>query len=148
MADYIHTEQPYTDETPPEFDTGGYQRQHHSQKEDDIRNRVASYVKTRVSDQIVLSGAKLKKAANAMKKTGNCFNEEEQNLLGEYVTKAAQKIEDASSYLQETPFERIKEDARRMSLRNPWLFMGACFTGGVVLARFLKASQGHNGDFS
>lgn len=108
---------------------------------EDVRRRMSDYVKSRVSDRVVLTGVKLRKTATALKKTGDCFNEEEQHLIGEYVTGAADRIERLSSYLQDTPLDRIREDARDFSLKNPWVFMGACLSTGIVLGRMVKASQ-------
>lgn len=113
-------------------------------REDDIRTRIRVYVKSRISDQIILSGVKLRKTAEALKKTGNCFDEEDQRIVGEYVNKVAGRVDRFSEYLQDTPLNRIEQDTRELSLRRPWLFMGACFTTGVVLARLLKVSQGRD----
>lgn len=117
------------------------EEKHRDKRDDDIRDRITGYVKSRLSDQIILSGVKMRKAAGALKNTANCFNEEDQRLIGEYVIKAADRIDKFSIYLQDTPLDRIKENARELSLKRPWLFMGACFSTGIVLARIVKASQ-------
>ncbi len=103
-------------------------------------NRVNDYVKSRVRDQVVLSGAKLGKSADALKKTAESFNEEEQRIVGEYLYRAKNRVEDLSAYLQDTPLERMIEDARACSLKRPGLFLGASFSIGVLLARMIKAS--------
>lgn len=107
----------------------------------DIKDRLTEHLKSRLSERVVLSGVKLRKTATALRNTGNCFSEEDQGLIGDYVTTAADRVEQFSTYLQDTPLEELKEDARQLALKKPWLFMGACFSTGVLLARMLKASQ-------
>lgn len=109
--------------------------------QEDITDRLTEHLKSRLSERVVLSGVKLRKTATALRNTGNCFLEEDQGLIGDYVTTAADRIEQFSTYLQDTPLEELKEDARRLALKKPWLFMGACLSTGVLLARALKASQ-------
>jgi len=109
--------------------------------QEDIKDRLTEHLKSRLSERVVLSGVKLRKTATALRNTGNCFIDEDQNLIGDYVTNAADRIEQFSTYLQDTPLEELKEDARRLALKKPWLFMGACLSTGVLLARVLKASQ-------
>ncbi len=111
------------------------------QRGEDMASRMFGYAKSRLSEQVVLGGVKLRKVAGAMKKTGNCFNEEEQRVFGEYVNKAADRVDKLSAYLQDTPLERIQEDARDYSLRQPAVFMGACFSAGFIVARAIKATQ-------
>ncbi|MFZ0613851.1 MAG: hypothetical protein WAM73_16550 [Desulfobacterales bacterium] len=129
---------PYTGEaeSDPRMDKTG-----HDRSPDDIRSKMAEHLKSRLSERIVLSGAKLRKTAKALKNTGNCFIEEDQGFIGEYVTTAADRIEHFSTYLQDTPLEQLKEDARQLSHKKPWLFMGACFSTGILLARVIKAAQ-------
>lgn len=115
------------------------------QRADDIGSRMFGYAKSRLSEQVVLGGVKLRKVAGAMKKTGNCFNEEEQRIFGEYVNKAADQVDKFASYLQDAPLERIQEDARDYSLSQPAVFMGACFSAGFILARVIKASRRRDG---
>ncbi|RJQ65506.1 MAG: hypothetical protein C4530_00595 [Desulfobacteraceae bacterium] len=108
---------------------------------DDIRSKVNDYVKSRVSDQLVLSGVKLRKTADALKKTAGNLNEEEQHIFREYVTRSADWIDQFSVYLQDTSIDRIIDDAREFSVKRPWLFMGASFGVGILLARVVKATQ-------
>ncbi|MFZ0132474.1 MAG: hypothetical protein WAK95_08015 [Desulfobacterales bacterium] len=106
-----------------------------------MKGRLTEHLKSRLSERVVLSGVKLRKTATALRNTGNCFIDEDQGMIGDYVTTAADRIEQFSTYLQDTPLEELKEDARRLALKKPRLFMGACFSTGVLLARMLKASQ-------
>ncbi len=137
MAEYTGFEQEYEEEPAIGFRPreGGYER-----SRDDMWDRVNDYVKSRFRDQVVLSGVKLGKTADALKKTAECFNEEEQRVVGEYLYKATNRVEDFSAYLQDTPLERMIEDARECSMKRPALFLGASFSIGVLLARIMKAS--------
>ncbi|MFZ0243293.1 MAG: hypothetical protein WAL90_16765 [Desulfobacterales bacterium] len=128
--------QHYTDENPSQGRARDSDR-----PQEDVINRMADHLKSRLSERVVLSGVKLRKTATALRNTGNCFIDEDQGMIGDYVTTAADRIEQFSSYLQDTALDELKEDARRLALNKPWLFMGACFSTGVLLARMLKASQ-------
>ncbi|MFO7965894.1 MAG: hypothetical protein R6U50_18350 [Desulfobacterales bacterium] len=138
MADYIQGEQAFEEAASPE---SGAQRTYRREREDDIQSRITAYLKSRMSDQVILTGVKMRKAAKSLHDAGNCFSEDDQRVIGEYINKAADRIDRMSSYLQDTPLERIKEDARDVSSKQPWLFMGASLASGIVLARVLKASQ-------
>ena len=138
MTQHTHSQEAMEEETGEETRSqGAYSRG----SQDDLFSRATDYMKSWMSDRVILSGVKLKKTAKALKNTGNCFNAEEQHIIGDYVTQAADRVDRLSSYLQDTPLDQIKEDARECSLKRPWLFMGACFSAGILLARVLKASQ-------
>ena len=138
MTGQTETNQPYGQEKSSESGTRPTQR---DQRQGDLRSKVADHLKSRLSERVILSGVKLRKSATALKNTGNCFKEEEQGLIGEYIQSAADRLEQFSVYLQDTPLEQIKEDARDLSLKKPWVFMGACFSTGVLLGRIFKAAQ-------
>ncbi len=138
MTEHMDSEQAFEDQTAEGMRPEGVSGR---RSEEDFRSRATDYLRSWVSDRIILSGVKLRKTSKALKNTGNCFEEEDQHLIGDYVMQAADRVDRLSSYLQDTPLEQITEDARQCSLKRPWLFMGACFTTGIVLARFLKASQ-------
>ena len=138
MTEHTETKQPYGKEKSSEM---GAKRTQRDQRQGDIRSKMADHLKSRLSERVVLSGVKLRKSATALKNTGNCFKKEDQGLIGEYVENAADRVEQFSVYLQDTPLERIREDARDLSLKKPWVFMGACFSTGILLGRIIKAAQ-------
>jgi hypothetical protein len=66
---------------------------------------------------------------------------EDQSGLTKYVTRAADGIDTASSYLQKSSLPDVIRDVESFARREPALFLGGIFVAGLVGGRFLKSSR-------
>lgn len=58
-----------------------------------------------------------------------------------YVAAVADKVAEASEYIAEKDIGEIRADAERIVRARPKLFIAGTLAAGIVLARFLKATE-------
>ena len=79
--------------------------------------------------------------AQAVRQTTGKLREDQQDIVAQYVEKAADQIERLSNTLREKDVSELVEDAQRLARRQPALFIGGSFAAGLLAARFLKSSR-------
>jgi hypothetical protein len=81
--------------------------------------------------------------AEALRHTGENMRTrtDVQSGLTDYVTRAADRVESASTYLQNRQIGDILGDVSDFARREPALFLGGAFALGLVGGRFLKSSS-------
>ncbi len=79
--------------------------------------------------------------AHAVRQTTDKLREDQQDVVAQYVEKAADQIERFSNSLREKDVTELLEDAQRFARRQPALFIGGSFAVGLLAARFLKSSS-------
>lgn len=60
---------------------------------------------------------------------------------GQYTETAAQKLEEAAHYFEQTDLRGIARDVETFARRNPAIFLGSAFALGVLAARFIKSGS-------
>jgi hypothetical protein len=87
--------------------------------------------------------------AGALRDTGHKLDEKDGNAFGQYANRAADKVEQVSKYLRDHEVGDVIRQAETLARRRPDVFLGGTFLAGLLLARFLKASGGHDeGDWN
>ena len=79
--------------------------------------------------------------ASAALQAAHTFDESGQETIARAALTVAQKADALSRYAREKDFGEIVDDASGLARRYPAIFIGGTFTAGLLLARFLKASQ-------
>jgi hypothetical protein len=79
--------------------------------------------------------------AQAVRQTTGKLREDQQDMVAQYVEKAADQIERLSNNLREKDVSELLADAQRLARRQPALFIGGSFAAGLLAARFLKSSN-------
>jgi hypothetical protein len=79
--------------------------------------------------------------AQAVRQTTGKLREDQQDIVAQYVEKAADQIERLSNGLRDKDVNELLEDAQRFARRQPALFIGGSFAVGLIAARFLKSSS-------
>jgi hypothetical protein len=83
----------------------------------------------------------VRSVARALRKTGEHLQSQNQTVLTDYVGKAADRIDEASHYLQSRTLGQVLGDVENLARREPALFLGGAFVAGLIGGRFLKSSS-------
>lgn len=78
--------------------------------------------------------------ASALRHAEEKLLSEEQHGAGEYVSHAAYRVEQASTYLRTRTLGQVVGDVEGFARRDPALFLGGAFLLGLLGGRFLKSS--------
>ena len=105
-----------------------------------VMDRVRSAATTQLTTQKSRATDTIGSLATAMRGTTNTFREQKQDVVAQYVERAAEQLDRFSSHLREREVTDLLDDAGRFARRQPALFIGAAFAAGVIAARFLKSS--------
>lgn len=88
----------------------------------------------RTAESISHFAAAVRESADRLRREGN------HNLAG-YAEDIGDQLDRAAQYLQEHDLRDMVNDLGNVVRRRPGLFFAGCLIGGLVAARFLKASQ-------
>lgn len=83
----------------------------------------------------------LSSVASTLLSSSSQLKDEQQNLAGEYVEKAAGQIDRLATYIQNADPSEVADNIEQFARRRPAVFIGAAFALGVIGARFLKSSR-------
>jgi ElaB/YqjD/DUF883 family membrane-anchored ribosome-binding protein len=78
--------------------------------------------------------------AQALRQTGQHLREQEQGTVGEYVEKAAERVEGLTNYLRSKDVTQLVGETQEFARRQPVLFLGTALALGFAGARFLMSS--------
>jgi ElaB/YqjD/DUF883 family membrane-anchored ribosome-binding protein len=104
-------------------------------------NRVKETATAQLSSQKDRATDGLGSIASAVRESSRPLRDKKQDMIAEYVEKAADQLERYSTRLRERDVSELVNDAQQFARRRPALFVGAAFAVGVVAARFLKSSS-------
>ncbi len=85
------------------------------------------------------------KLASALRDTSQHLREHDERAIPAYVERAADGLENLSSYLRSKSMREVIDDVESMARREPAIFLGAAFGLGLLGARFLKSSRAQRG---
>lgn len=105
-----------------------------------VRNLVEER-KDRTADQLGGFSGSLRDAARKLEDGGGGAT-----ALGGYAKTAADQVDRVSQYLRDRDLESFVRDAETFARKHPDVFLGGAFVGGLILARFLKASDRRQAD--
>jgi hypothetical protein len=89
-------------------------------------------------DKIV---SRVSTAGKVVKQAARALHVMKADALAEYAKQAADRVEDATHYLEEHNLTDVLEDTGDIVRRHQALAVGGMFIAGFALSRFLKASQ-------
>jgi hypothetical protein len=113
----------------------------------DVAGQAKDHVQGLVAQQKDRVAGQLDSLAGALRDTSHKLDEKDGNGLGQYATRAAEKVDRASKYLRNHELGDVIRDAETFARRRPDVFLGGTFLAGLLLARFLKASGERQGDW-
>jgi hypothetical protein len=105
-----------------------------------IVDRVKQQATSQFSSQKDRATEGLANIANAIRQSSQPLRDNNQQMLADYVTSAADQIEQFSSRLRDADMDSVLRQAKQFAHRQPAVFVGAAFALGVVAVRFLKSS--------
>ena len=113
-----------------------------------VMDRVKETATAQISNQKTRATDGLGSIASAVRQSSRPLRDNQQDMIAEYVEKAADQIERFSTSLRERDVNDLVSDVQQFARRQPALFIGAAFATGLVAARFLKSSSDAAGSYS
>ncbi len=107
----------------------------------EVASQAKDQVNQLVSKQKDQAAERLGGFAGALRDAAGKLEGQEGIGLGRYAGQAAEQVDRFSNYLRQGDLTGFVRDAENVARRNPDLFLGGVFLAGVMLARFLKASD-------
>ena len=106
-----------------------------------LMDRVKDSATAQLSTQKSRATDGLGSLASTIRQSSQPFRDGQQDMIAQYVEKAADQLERLSTHLRDRDVSDLMDDAQRFARRQPAVFVGAAFAVGVVAARFLKSSS-------
>jgi hypothetical protein len=106
--------------------------------------QVADQAKQQVTSQLESQKERavdgLMTLAQALRQTSQHLQEQEQGAIGEYVGRAAERVEDVCDHLRSRDVAQLVAETQAFARRRPGMFVGAALAVGFAGARFLMSS--------
>ena len=107
----------------------------------DVATQVQSQARTRLERGKQDAATTLSSVATSLLQSGLQLRDDQQDMAGEYVERAARQIERAANYVQNADLREMVDEVEHFARRRPALFIGSAFAAGLLAARFLKSSR-------
>ena len=107
----------------------------------DVATEAQSQARTRLERGKQDAATTLTSVATSLLQSGLQLRDDQQDMAGEYVEKAARQIERAANYVQNADLREMVDEVEHFARRRPALFIGSAFAAGLLAARFLKSSR-------
>ena len=107
----------------------------------DAATEVQSQARNRIERGKQDAATTLSSVATSLLQSGLQLRDEQQDMAGEYVERAARQIERAANYVQTADLREVVNEVEDFARRRPALFIGSAFAAGLLAARFLKSSR-------
>lgn len=113
---------------------------------DSLYDKASKTATSKIDEQKSHLALSLAGVADSIRQIGENFGDEKQTsgvakLTSNYGNTLADKVENFSSYLDDSDLSELMSDVEKLAHRNPALFLGGAFALGVVAARFLKSGN-------
>ena len=105
-------------------------------------DRVRNAASAQVSTQKDRATDTLGTLASAVRQSTQTLRDQQQDTVAQFVERAADQVDRWSATLRDRDVSQLMTDVQQFARRQPALFIGAAFAGGILVARFLKSS-GH-----
>jgi hypothetical protein len=113
-------------------------------KASELANQIQVKISDLLEQQKHMAADRLGAIANMLRDFSNSLQQEENSKsVAPYADKTADRIERISHNLHEQDLRDIIDRAKDYARRQPEIFLGASFVGGLLLARFLKTTWSH-----
>jgi hypothetical protein len=109
-------------------------------KVDETINVAQQEAKSMLGSQKGRAAESLGGIAQALRQTGEQMQDGQQAAMAQYAQRAADKIEQFSSQLQNKDVDQLLADVEGFARRRPEIFLGGALLLGFAAARFLKSS--------
>jgi len=106
----------------------------------DVLSQAKQSAQSKLGSSKERAAESLGSVAEALRHTGEKMRADDKSGLTDYVVRAAEQVDSASSYLQSREFGEIIGDVSGFARREPALFLGGAFAIGLLGGRFLKSS--------
>jgi hypothetical protein len=106
----------------------------------DVAGQAKKTAETALASRKDVAVEGVRSVAQALRQTSEHLRSENQGPLPDFVSQAADRVEQVSSYLQSRTLGQVLGDVESFARREPALFLGGAFVGGLVGGRFLKSS--------
>lgn len=106
----------------------------------DVMNQIQARLYGLLKDQKHMVADRLGAIGGALRQATEKLQNEDDKVIAPYASSAADSIEQLSQNLHEQDLTDLVDRAQNFARRQPELFLGASFLGGVLLARFLKTA--------
>jgi hypothetical protein len=87
------------------------------------------------------AGEQIERVARALRKAGDALEDEGEGRMSAVSMSVAEQIERMGDYLRDENPGGMIRDFEEMARRNPAAFLGTTFVTGLLLGRFLRASE-------
>ncbi len=118
--------------------------QHAKHATSEIVNQVQQQAGTQIDRQKESAANDLNQVVNAVRRFGESLGAEQGGPIAryaaEYGDKAAQKLEQFSTYIREQDARRLLNDVQNFGRRRPGLMLGGAFLLGLAGARLIRSS--------
>ena len=111
------------------------------EKAKEAGDKVKEQGRTFLNEQKKRVGSEIETYSAAARRAAERLESESDTNLSSYVTSVADRLDRLATRVQERDFGELVDDVEEMARRRPEVFYGGMFVGGLVAARFLKASK-------
>jgi ElaB/YqjD/DUF883 family membrane-anchored ribosome-binding protein len=105
-----------------------------------VMERVRETATAQLSNQKERATSSIGSVAQAVRQSAQPLRDNRQDVIAQYVEKAADQLDRFSTRLRDRDVSDIVDDVQRFARQRPALFVGAAFAAGILAARFLKSS--------
>jgi ElaB/YqjD/DUF883 family membrane-anchored ribosome-binding protein len=111
------------------------------EKASQLHEQGSARVRDQFDQRSTRAGSQLRALGEALRRSGNELNDEDNNSASQLTTQAADRIERVGSYLEQKSGDELMRDVERFARRRPWMLAGVGMLLGLAAARFVKASS-------
>lgn len=105
-----------------------------------VVDQVRGTASSQLSTQKDRAAETVSTVAQVIRTAGDQLKDQNQPAIAQYADKAAQRVDQFSSYLQNKDVREIATEIEHIARRQPTLFLAGAFALGLLGARFLKSS--------
>lgn len=110
------------------------------EKASELVSRATEQAQSQIAMQKEKAVNTLGSVAGALRQTSQTLRSQDQAPFAQFADKAAEQIDNLTSYLQNHEPQELLTEVERFARRQPALFIGGAFVLGLLGARFLKSS--------
>src|SRR5262245_2990011 len=99
------------------------------------------HARTFVQEQKKSIVDQLEALGDAIQESASCLRDRQVNSIASLAEQAADSVSQLSRTIRKQDYEDMLETAQDWARRHPRLFLGGCFLGGILAARFFRSSR-------
>jgi hypothetical protein len=114
----------------------------------DVAQEVQRQTTARLGEQVGRAAERLGGVSQAVQAVGRQLREQDDTATAVWVERAADQVDRLADYLRGKDVDELVYEGERFARRQPALFLGGAFALGLLAARFLKSSGGHDARYA